>query len=77
MRRRLSVKYRLRRASITVLGNHFGILPLTPVGGAPIALLSIGEGKDSVFVDEMKKLSPVPMECFGLGTREMSEDGRP
>lgn len=66
---------RLRQASITVLGNHFGILPLTPVGGAPIALLSIGEGKDSVFVDEMKKLSPVPMECFRL-TREMSEDGR-
>ena len=31
--------------------------------------------KDSVFVDEMKKLSPVPMECFRL-TREMSEDGR-
>lgn len=55
---------RLRQASITVLGNHFGILPLTSVGGAPIALLSIGEGKDSVFVDEMKKLSPVPMECF-------------
>ena len=48
---------------------------MTPVGGAPIALLSIGEGKDSVFVDEMKKLSPVPMECFRL-TREMSEDGR-
>ncbi|WP_291529982.1 glycoside hydrolase family 3 N-terminal domain-containing protein [Bacteroides sp. UBA939] len=56
----------LRRASVTVLGNYFGVLPLTPVGGAPIALLSVGEGKDSVFIREVRKYSPVPVECFRL-----------
>ena len=64
---------RLRRAAVTVLGNHFGALPLTPVGDTPIALLSVVEGKDSIFIAEMKKLSPVPVECFHL-TGEMGED---
>ena len=66
---------RLRQAAVTVLGNHFGVLPLTPVDNAPIALLSVVEGKDSIFIAEMKKLSPVPVECFHL-TREMSGDER-
>ena len=56
-----------------MLGNHFGALPLTPVGDTPIALLSVVEGKDSIFIAEMKKLSPVPVECFHL-TGEMGED---
>lgn len=64
---------RLRQAAVTVLGNHFGVLPLTPVGDTPIALLSVVEGKDSIFIAEMKKLSPVPVECFHL-TGEMGED---
>ena len=64
---------RLRQAAVTVLGNHFGALPLTPVGDTPIALLSVVEGKDSIFIAEMKKLSPVPVECFHL-TGEMGED---
>ena len=58
-----------------MLGNHFGVLPLTPVGDTPIALLSVVEGKDSIFIAEMKKLSPVPVECFHL-TGEMGEDER-
>ena len=62
---------RLRQAAVTVLGNHFGVLPLTPVGDTPIALLSVVEGKDSIFIAEMKKLSPVPVECFHLA-KEMS-----
>ena len=66
---------RLRQAAVTVLGNHFGVLPLTPVGDTPIALLSVVEGKDSIFIAEMKKLSPVPVECFHL-TGEMGEDER-
>ena len=64
---------RLRQAAVTVLGNHFGVLPLTPVGDTPIALLSVVEGKDSIFIAEMKKLSPVPVECFHLA-KEMSGD---
>lgn len=64
---------RLRQAAVTVLGNHFGVLPLTPVDDTPIALLSVVEGKDSIFIAEMKKLSPVPVECFHL-TGEMGED---
>ena len=56
-----------------MLGNHFGVLPLTPVGDTPIALLSVVEGKDSIFIAEMKKLSPVPVECFHLA-KEMSGD---
>ena len=51
------------------------MLPLTPVDNAPIALLSVVEGKDSIFIAEMKKLSPVPVECFHL-TREMGGDER-
>lgn len=66
---------KLRQAAVTVLGNHFGILPLTPAGDAPIAVLSVGEGKDSIFVDEMKKLSPVPVEHLRL-TRETTGDAR-
>lgn len=66
---------KLRQAAVTVLGNHFGVLPLTPVGDAPMALLSVGEGKDSIFINEMKKLSPVPMEHFRL-TKEMTADAR-
>ena len=58
-----------------MLGNHFGVLPLTSVDNAPIALLSVVEGKDSIFIAEMKKLSPVPVECFHL-MREMSGDER-
>lgn len=46
---------------------------MTPVGDTPIALLSVVEGKDSIFIAEMKKLSPVPVECFHL-TGEMGED---
>lgn len=61
---KLAVK--LRRASITVLGNHFGILPLTPVGDAPIAILSVGDGKDSLFVEEVKTLCPVKVERYRL-----------
>lgn len=48
---------------------------MTPVGDTPIALLSVVEGKDSIFIAEMKKLSPVPVECFHL-TGEMGEDER-
>ena len=66
---------KLRQAAVTVLGNHFGILPLTPVGGAPIAVLSVGEGNDSIFIEEMKKLSPVPVEHLRL-TRETTADAR-
>lgn len=66
---------KLRHAAVTVLGNHFGILPLEPVGSAPIALLSVGDGKDSVFVDEMKKFSPVPVERLLL-TKDMTPDAR-
>lgn len=46
---------------------------MTPVGDTPIALLSVVEGKDSIFIAEMKKLSPVPVECFHLA-KEMSGD---
>ena len=35
--------------------------------------MSVVEGKDSIFIAEMKKLSPVPVECFHL-TGEMGED---
>ena len=66
---------KLRQAAVTVLGNHFGILPLAPVGSAPIAVLSVGDGKDSVFVEEMKKLSPVPVERLRL-TKDMTADAR-
>ena len=66
---------KLRQAAVTVLGNHFGVLPLAS-NGSPIALLSICEtGKDSIFIGEMKKLSPVAVECFRL-TRDMSADAR-
>ncbi len=66
---------KLRQAAVTVLGNHFGILPLTPVGGAPIAVLSVGEGNDGVFIEEMKRLAPVPVEHLRL-TREMTAGAR-
>ena len=35
--------------------------------------MSVVEGKDSIFIAEMKKLSPVPVECFHLA-KEMSGD---
>lgn len=66
---------KLRCAAVTVLGNHFGILPLAPVDNGPIAVLSVGDGKDSIFVEEMKKLSPVPVERLRL-TKDMNGDAR-
>lgn len=66
---------RLRQAAVTVLGNHFGILPLTPAAGAPIAVLSVGEGDDHAFMEEMQRLSPVPVEHLRL-TREMTAADR-
>lgn len=66
---------RLRQAAVTVLGNHFGILPLTPAVGAPIAVLSVGEGDDHAFMEEMQRLSPVPIEHLRL-TQEMTTADR-
>lgn len=69
---------RLHRESVTVLGNRFGVLPLTlPPAGSPasqdkeapaaFALLSLGDaGADSVFVAELKRLSAVPVDCYYL-----------
>lgn len=69
---------RLHRESVTVLGNRFGVLPLTlPPAGSPaaqdkeapaaFALLSLGDkGADSVFVAELKRLSQVAVDCYYL-----------
>jgi len=61
---------RLRRATVTVLGNDFGILPLIPVGNSPVAILSVGDGKDTVFVKEVTKLCPVKVDRFRLISRQ-------
>lgn len=66
---------RLRQEAVTVVGNHFGILPLTPAAGAPIAVLSVGEGDDHAFMEEMRRLSPVSVEHLRL-TREMTTADR-
>lgn len=69
---------RLHREAVTVLGNRFGVLPLTlPPAGSPaaqdkeapaaFALLSLGDkGADSVFVAELKRLSQVAVDCYYL-----------
>lgn len=49
----------LRQASVTVAHNYFSTLPLTSVEGG-MAVLSIGEaGRDSVFVEALKKQTTV------------------
>lgn len=78
---------RLHRESVTVLGNRFGVLPLTlPPAGSPasqdkeapaaFALLSLGDASaDSVFVAELKRLSAVPVDCYYL-SRQASDAER-
>lgn len=63
----------LRRASVTVLNNYFGVLPLAPApDGRGIALLSLGaQEADSAFVSSMQRHGGV--ETFRLplnATRE-------
>lgn len=63
---------RLRKAAITVLGNHFNVLPLTTE--KPIALLSVGEADiDQPFIDQLKQHTPT--ECFRM-TKQTSADER-
>lgn len=66
---------RMRRAAVTVLGNHFGVLPLAPIDNKPIALLSVGEGADSLFVEAVRKHSSVGIDRLRL-TKEMPADAR-
>ncbi|MDR0988669.1 MAG: serine hydrolase [Prevotellaceae bacterium] len=66
---------KLHAEAITVLGNRFGVLPLAPPAGRPIGILSVGAGSDSLFVEELQSLSPVPVERLLL-TKETDEAGR-
>lgn len=56
----------LHKEAVTVLGNHFGMLPLPRAGeGRRIALLSMGEAMaDSAFVSSMQEREGV--DCYRL-----------
>lgn len=71
----LALAAKLRRAAVTVLGNHFGVLPLTTVGSNPVAVLSVGEGSDSIFISELRRYSTVPVERLVLN-RATTADAR-
>lgn len=64
---------KLRRESVTVLGNYFGVLPLHSASGQSIAVLSIGAGTDSAFVDEVQNYSSEKVVHFHL-LKGMSEE---
>jgi beta-glucosidase-like glycosyl hydrolase/CubicO group peptidase (beta-lactamase class C family) len=67
---------RLNTAAVTVLGNDFGVLPLKAVDNQPITVLSVGEGKDSLFVEAMKQHAPVPVEHIRLTPADTTAVGR-
>lgn len=65
----------LRRAAVTVLGNHFGVLPLASADNKPIAMLSVGTGNDSIFMEEVRKHASVSVDRLRL-TKDMPADAR-
>ncbi|MDR0895695.1 MAG: hypothetical protein LBN06_10430 [Prevotellaceae bacterium] len=67
---------RLHTAAVTVI-DKYGMLPLTPVDNQSITVLSVGQGEDSLFVETLRRNSPVPIEHLSLTPADTTLVGRP
>jgi beta-glucosidase-like glycosyl hydrolase len=63
----------LRREAVTVLDHRVGMLPLSLYQGTPVAVLSVGEGRDSAFVERLRELAPIRIERFTLSAADSTE----
>lgn len=65
---------KLREAAVTLVGNKLEVLPLNLANETSLAVLSMGEGDDCVFLEEMSKHSPVPIVHFRLTQLSTEEE---